>query len=118
MTTRNSEISIVTSGGSVESSRKEILIAETKYHDVEKLYGPNAVAWSALHTVQRVFVYRNWVNTAVILFVGAVGIPIIWGMFVGTLTNGVQVRAGVRGIGASGGSSAPPAYIEAGYFGK
>ena len=118
MTTRNSEISIATGGGSAESSRKEILIAETKYHDIEKLYGPNAVAWSALHTVQRVFVYRNWVNTAVILFVGAVGIPIIWAMFIGTITNGVQVRAGVRGIGASNNSSEAPAFIETSFYGK
>ena len=118
MTTRNSEISIVTSGGSAESSRKEILIAETKYHDVEKLYGPNGVAWSALHTIQRIFVYRNKMNTAVILFVGAVGIPILWAMFVGTLTNGVQVRAGVRGIGASNNSSEPPAFIQTSFYGE
>jgi len=118
MTTRNSEISIVTSGGSAESARKEILIAETKYHDVEKLYGPNGVAWSALHTVQRVFVFRNKMNTGVFILVCVVSFPILWGMLVGTLTNGVQMRAGVRGIGVSNTSPETPAFIEVGYYGK
>jgi len=118
MTTRNSEISIAVSGGSVESTKKEILLSETNYHNVARLYEENAVGWTALHFVRRLFVMRYWKNNLFWLGFFIIGVPILRGFIFDTVNNGVEVRAGVRGIGVSNNSSEPPVFIQTSFYGK
>jgi len=118
MTTRNSEISIATGGGSAESSRKEIVLSETNYHNVARLYEENAVAWTALHFLRRLCVLRYWKNNLFWVVVFIIGVPILRGFIFDTVNNGVEVRAGVRGIGVSNNSSEPPAFIQTSFYGK